>query len=77
MPSLCCVVFLAQVLPGQYCSEPLLFFHQINAFEDQGCIVLDLCCQDDGGALDVYQLQNLHKAGEALDQVRQLWRPVS
>ncbi|XP_033028386.1 beta,beta-carotene 9',10'-oxygenase isoform X2 [Lacerta agilis] len=57
-----------QVLPGQYCSEPLLFFHQINAFEDQGCIILDLCCQDDGGALDVYRLQNLHKAGEALDQ---------
>ncbi|XP_062995457.1 carotenoid-cleaving dioxygenase, mitochondrial isoform X2 [Elgaria multicarinata webbii] len=58
-----------QVLPGQYHSKPLMSFHQINAFEDQGCIVLDLCCQEDGSAVDVYRLQNLHKAGEALDQV--------
>ncbi|XP_066495460.1 carotenoid-cleaving dioxygenase, mitochondrial isoform X2 [Tiliqua scincoides] len=57
-----------QVLPGQYCSEALVFFHQINAFEDQGCIVLDICCQEDGSVLDVYRLQNLHKIGEALDQ---------
>ncbi|XP_042330816.1 beta,beta-carotene 9',10'-oxygenase isoform X2 [Sceloporus undulatus] len=57
-----------QVLPGQYRSKALLSFHQINAFEDQGCIVLDLCCQDDGQALDIYRLQNLHKAGEAQDQ---------
>ncbi|XP_044312329.1 beta,beta-carotene 9',10'-oxygenase isoform X1 [Varanus komodoensis] len=58
-----------QVLPGQYYSKPFLFFHQINAFDDQGCIVLDLCCQDDGGSVDIYRLKNLRKAGEALDQV--------
>nr|XP_056716223.1 carotenoid-cleaving dioxygenase, mitochondrial-like [Euleptes europaea] len=58
-----------EVLPTQYYTKPLMSFHQINAFEDQGCIILDLCCQDDGGALDIYRLQNLHKAGEALDKV--------
>ncbi|KAM5245981.1 carotenoid-cleaving dioxygenase, mitochondrial [Ctenodactylus gundi] len=58
-----------QLLPGMYYSKPFVSFHQINSFEDQGCIVLDLCCQDDGGNLDVYQLQNLRKAGEGLDQV--------
>uniref|UniRef100_A0A8C2W0V2 Carotenoid-cleaving dioxygenase, mitochondrial n=3 Tax=Chinchilla lanigera TaxID=34839 RepID=A0A8C2W0V2_CHILA len=58
-----------QRLPGMYYSKPFVCFHQINAFEDQGCIVIDLCCQDDGRSLDVYQLQNLRKAGEALDQV--------
>lgn len=58
-----------QPLPGVYYSAPFITFHQINAFEDQGCIVIDLCCQDDGGSLDIYQLQNLRKAGEGLDQV--------
>ncbi|XP_060229582.1 carotenoid-cleaving dioxygenase, mitochondrial isoform X3 [Meriones unguiculatus] len=58
-----------QPLTGVYSSKPFVTFHQINAFEDQGCIVIDLCCQDDGSSLEVYQLQNLRKAGEGLDQV--------
>uniref|UniRef100_H0VFN5 Carotenoid-cleaving dioxygenase, mitochondrial n=1 Tax=Cavia porcellus TaxID=10141 RepID=H0VFN5_CAVPO len=58
-----------QLLPGMYYSKPFISFHQINAFEDQGCIVIDLCCQDDGRVIDAYQLQNLRKAGEELDQV--------
>ncbi|XP_007494883.2 carotenoid-cleaving dioxygenase, mitochondrial [Monodelphis domestica] len=58
-----------QLLPEVFYSKPFLYFHQINAFEDEGCIILDLCCQDDGRVLDAYQLQNLRKAGEGLDQV--------
>ncbi|XP_044138230.1 beta,beta-carotene 9',10'-oxygenase isoform X2 [Bufo gargarizans] len=45
-------------------------FHQINAFEDQGCIVLDLCCMDDGGTLDLFNLPNLRKSGEELNEFR-------
>lgn len=63
------LVFPLQLLPGMYCSKPFVTFHQINAFEDQGCVVIDLCCQDNGRNLEVYQLQNLRKAGEELDQV--------
>ncbi|XP_032141433.1 beta,beta-carotene 9',10'-oxygenase isoform X1 [Sapajus apella] len=58
-----------QLLPGRYYSKPFVTFHQINAFEDQGCVIIDLCCQDNGRTLDVYQLQNLRKTGEGLDQV--------
>ncbi|XP_030186816.1 beta,beta-carotene 9',10'-oxygenase isoform X2 [Lynx canadensis] len=58
-----------QLLPGMYYSKPFVTFHHINAFEDQGCVVIDLCCQDDGRSLEVYQLQNLRKVGEGLDQV--------
>ncbi|KAG9470330.1 hypothetical protein GDO78_018114 [Eleutherodactylus coqui] len=48
-------------------------FHQINAYEDQNCIVLDLCCSDDGGALELFQLQNLRKSGVDLNEtVKQL-----
>uniref|UniRef100_A0A8C5Y1Q5 Carotenoid-cleaving dioxygenase, mitochondrial n=1 Tax=Microcebus murinus TaxID=30608 RepID=A0A8C5Y1Q5_MICMU len=59
----------AQLLPGLYYSKPFVTFHQINAFEDQGCVIIDLCCQDNGRNLEVYQLQNLRRAGEGLDQV--------
>ncbi|KAM7137888.1 carotenoid-cleaving dioxygenase, mitochondrial isoform 2-T3 [Macrochelys suwanniensis] len=58
-----------ELLPRQFYSKPFATFHQINAFEDQGCVVFDLCCQDDGGSLHTYQLQNLRKAGEGLDQI--------
>ncbi|NWX29213.1 BCDO2 oxygenase, partial [Notiomystis cincta] len=58
-----------EVLPGQWCSKPFVTFHQINAFEEQGCVVLDLCCQDDGTSLALYTLQNLRRSGEGLDQV--------
>ncbi|NXM16601.1 BCDO2 oxygenase, partial [Ploceus nigricollis] len=58
-----------EVLPGCWCSKPFVTFHQINAFEERGCVVLDLCCQDEGTSLDLYTLQNLRKSGEGLDQV--------
>ncbi|XP_060036049.1 carotenoid-cleaving dioxygenase, mitochondrial isoform X2 [Erinaceus europaeus] len=58
-----------QILPGMYYSKSIVNFHQINAFEDQNCVVIDLCCQDNGQSLEVYQLQNLRKSGEGLDQV--------
>ncbi|NXO06215.1 BCDO2 oxygenase, partial [Oriolus oriolus] len=58
-----------EVLPGQWCSKPFVTFHQINAFEERGCVVLDLCCQDDGTSLALYTLQNMRRSGEGLDQV--------
>lgn len=61
-----------QVLPGSWCSQPFVAFHQINAFEERGCVVLDLCCQDEGTSLALYTLQNLRRTGEGLDQVRSL-----
>ncbi|KAM4652429.1 carotenoid-cleaving dioxygenase, mitochondrial-like [Discoglossus pictus] len=58
-----------EVHPVNFHARPFATFHQINAYEDQNCIVLDLCCQDDGGALQTYQLQNLRRSGQALDEV--------
>ncbi|POI28935.1 hypothetical protein CIB84_007315, partial [Bambusicola thoracicus] len=58
-----------KVLPGQWYTKPFVTFHQINAFEDRGCVVLDLCCQDDGKTLAVYKLQNMKKSGADLDQI--------
>ncbi|XP_061608841.1 carotenoid-cleaving dioxygenase, mitochondrial-like [Phyllopteryx taeniolatus] len=58
-----------QVSHVKYYTKAFANFHQINAFEEDGFLMLDLCCLDDSRALDIYFLQNLRKSGEALDEV--------
>ncbi|KAM6932109.1 beta-carotene oxygenase 2b [Lycodopsis pacificus] len=53
----------------QYLAKPLSTFHQINAYEENGFLVLDMCASDDGQAINNYNVQNLRKSGEALDEV--------
>ncbi|XP_061682546.1 beta-carotene oxygenase 2b [Syngnathoides biaculeatus] len=53
----------------KYLAQPLSTFHQINAFEDDGYLIIDLCASDDGQAISNYNVQNLRKSGEALDEV--------
>lgn len=53
----------------KYHSKAFSTFHQINAFEEDGFLMLDLCCSDDGQAINNYLIQNLRKSGEALDKV--------
>ena len=54
----------------QYLAKPLSTFHQINAYEESGFLVLDMCASDDGRAITNYNIQNLRQSGEALDEVR-------
>ncbi|XP_072526486.1 carotenoid-cleaving dioxygenase, mitochondrial isoform X3 [Salminus brasiliensis] len=58
-----------KVSPVKYHTKPLSTFHQINAFEEDGFLMVDLCCSDDGQAMNNYLIQNLRKSGEALDEV--------
>ncbi|MCJ8748617.1 hypothetical protein PDJAM_G00166920 [Pangasius djambal] len=58
-----------KVNPVKYHTKALSTFHQINAFEEDGFLIVDMCCSDDGQALNIYFLQNLRKSGEALDEV--------
>lgn len=60
---------LFQVSSVKYLAKALSTFHQINAYEDDGFLVLDMCASDDGLAIANYNLQNLRKSGEALDEV--------
>ncbi|XP_067087887.1 carotenoid-cleaving dioxygenase, mitochondrial-like [Osmerus mordax] len=53
----------------KYHTKPLSTFHQINAFEEDGFLVLDMCSSDSGEAINNYLIQNLRQSGEALDQV--------
>ncbi|KAJ8368217.1 hypothetical protein SKAU_G00082450 [Synaphobranchus kaupii] len=53
----------------KYYTQPLSTFHQINAFEEDGFLVMDMCAADDGKAITNYNIQNLRQSGEALDEV--------
>ncbi|XP_077162196.1 carotenoid-cleaving dioxygenase, mitochondrial-like isoform X2 [Paroedura picta] len=66
-----------EVLPVKYFTRPLMSFHQINCFEDGGCLILDLCSQEDGRVVEMFRLQNLRKSGEALDQVYNTIAPAA
>ncbi|XP_074535969.1 carotenoid-cleaving dioxygenase, mitochondrial-like [Halichoeres trimaculatus] len=53
----------------KYLAKALSTFHQINAYEEDGFLILDMCASDDGQAISNYNIQNLRKSGEALDEV--------
>ncbi|KAK0154714.1 Beta,beta-carotene 9',10'-oxygenase [Merluccius polli] len=53
----------------RYHTKAISTFHQINAFEEDGFLMLDMCCSDDGQAINNYLIQNLRQSGDALDQV--------
>uniref|UniRef100_A0A3B4A5V8 Uncharacterized protein n=1 Tax=Periophthalmus magnuspinnatus TaxID=409849 RepID=A0A3B4A5V8_9GOBI len=58
-----------KVISVKYLAKPLSTFHQINAYEEGGLLILDMCVSDDGKAINNYNVQNLRKSGEALDEV--------
>uniref|UniRef100_A0A7N6B6D6 Carotenoid-cleaving dioxygenase, mitochondrial n=1 Tax=Anabas testudineus TaxID=64144 RepID=A0A7N6B6D6_ANATE len=58
-----------EVSPVKYHTKALSIFHQINAFEEDGFLMLDMCCSDDGQAINNFLIQNLRKSGDALDEM--------
>ncbi|KAM4616236.1 beta-carotene 15, 15-dioxygenase 2, like isoform 2-T2 [Polymixia lowei] len=52
-----------------YYGEPMFTLHQINAFEQDGFLVMDMCCGDDGEVIGDFTLENLRRgAGEEIDK---------
>ncbi|KAM6969814.1 carotenoid-cleaving dioxygenase, mitochondrial-like [Aplochiton taeniatus] len=73
-PELETVLHLVDKHTGQassvkYHTKALSTFHQINAFEQDGLLMVDMCCADDGQAINNYLIQNMRKSGDALDEV--------
>ncbi|KAM3868222.1 beta-carotene 15, 15-dioxygenase 2, like [Diretmus argenteus] len=52
----------------RYHGEPMFTLHQINAFEDNGFLVMDMCCGDDGDVIGDFTLENLRKDAGELDE---------
>lgn len=75
--SLCCclmvlgVLWVLQESEVKYLAAPMFTLHQINAFEDNGFLVMDMCCGDDGEVIGDFTLENLRrKSGEEMDKVK-------
>ncbi|XP_077571311.1 beta-carotene 15, 15-dioxygenase 2, like [Stigmatopora nigra] len=45
----------------KYRAAPMFTLHQINAFEDNGLLVMDMCCGDDGEVIGDFTLENLRQ----------------
>lgn len=58
-----------EIIPLKYYTKAFCFFHHINAFEDDGFIVFDICHFESGHFLKILTLQNLQKDGEELDEI--------
>lgn len=53
----------------RYQCAPMFTLHQINAYEDHGFLVMDMCCGDDGDAVGEFTLENIRrKSGEEMDK---------
>uniref|UniRef100_A0A667Y5Y5 Beta-carotene 15, 15-dioxygenase 2, like n=1 Tax=Myripristis murdjan TaxID=586833 RepID=A0A667Y5Y5_9TELE len=53
----------------RYRAAPMFTLHQINAFENDGFLVMDMCCGDDGAVIADFTLENLRKGpGKELDE---------
>lgn len=54
----------------KYRAEAMFTLHQINAFEDNGFLVMDMCCGDNGEVIGDFTLENLRReSGEEMDKV--------
>lgn len=54
----------------KYSAAAMFTLHQINAYEDNGFLVMDMCCGDNGEIIGDFTLENLRrKSGEDVDKV--------
>lgn len=57
-----------QLLSTKYYSSAMFALHQINAYEENGYLIMDMCCGDDGNVIGEFTLENLKASGEELDK---------
>ncbi|XP_030647038.1 beta-carotene 15, 15-dioxygenase 2, like [Chanos chanos] len=57
-----------KLLKTKYYTSAMFTLHQINAYEDQGHLIMDMCCGDDGNVIGDFTLENLRAQGEQLDK---------
>lgn len=54
----------------KYSAAAMFTLHQINAFEENGFLVMDMCCGDNGEVIGDFTLENLRReSGEDVDKV--------
>ncbi|XP_078599929.1 carotenoid-cleaving dioxygenase, mitochondrial-like [Branchiostoma floridae x Branchiostoma japonicum] len=58
-----------KVLPTVYLSDPFFTFHHINTYEDDGQLVVDLCCNGPGDSVAALYLENLRGSEGTFDDI--------
>uniref|UniRef100_A0A5F9DT07 Beta-carotene oxygenase 1 n=1 Tax=Oryctolagus cuniculus TaxID=9986 RepID=A0A5F9DT07_RABIT len=51
-------------MPVRFYTDPLVVFHHVNAYEEDGCIVFDVIAYDDSSLYQLFYLANLNQAFE-------------
>lgn len=51
-------------VPVRFYTDPLVVFHHVNAYEEDGCIVFDIIAYDDSSLYQLFYLANLNQAFE-------------
>lgn len=60
-----------QLLETKFEADTFFFFHSINAYEEDGQIVIDLCCFDDGAVVNQIWLENITNPTETFNKAIQ------
>ncbi|XP_066275246.1 carotenoid-cleaving dioxygenase, mitochondrial-like [Branchiostoma lanceolatum] len=66
-----------KVIPTVYLSDSFFTFHHINTYEEDGQLVVDICCDDKGDGITALYLENLRGAdGTLADSIAEAKRYV-
>ena len=66
----------------KYIGEPFVFFHTINAFEDNNQVVIDICCYPDNKVINALSEEKLkailnnNEKFETISEVRRFVLPL-
>lgn len=48
-------------LPTKFYTDPLVVFHHVNAYEEDGCVVFDVIAYEDSSLYQLFYLANLNQ----------------
>ncbi|XP_015784651.1 beta,beta-carotene 9',10'-oxygenase-like [Tetranychus urticae] len=57
-----------EVIASNYVSEPFAFFHTINAYQEDGHVICDICCYEDGSIVNALFTDKLAQISDQSDE---------
>lgn len=57
-----------EVIASNFVSEPFAFFHTINAYQEDGHVICDICCYEDGSIVNALFTDKLAQISDQSDE---------